>query len=50
LSGLLIEQWGWRAIFLGTAVLAGLSLMLAAPTLRESRDSPGTDAWTRPAC
>lgn len=38
LSGLLIEQWGWRAIFLGTAVLAGLSLMLAAPTLRESRD------------
>ncbi len=38
LSGLLIEQWGWRAIFLATALLAGLSLLFAAPTLRESRD------------
>ena len=38
LSGLLIEQWGWRAIFLNTAMLAGLSLVLAAPILRESRD------------
>ncbi|NWA85630.1 MFS transporter [Pseudomonas sp. D2002] len=38
LSGLLIEQWGWRAIFLATALLAGLSLLFAAPTMRESRD------------
>lgn len=38
LSGLLIEQWGWRAIFLATALLAGLSLLFAAPRMRESRD------------
>ncbi|NWE79877.1 MFS transporter [Pseudomonas yamanorum] len=38
LSGLLIEHWGWRAIFLGTALLAGLSLLFAAPKMRESRD------------
>lgn len=38
LSGWLIEQWGWRAIFLATALLAGLSLLFAAPTMRESRD------------
>ncbi|NVZ18337.1 MFS transporter [Pseudomonas costantinii] len=38
LSGLLIEQWGWRAIFLATALLAGLSLLFAAPKMRESRD------------
>ncbi|ANF85437.1 MFS transporter [Pseudomonas antarctica] len=38
LSGLLIEHWGWRAIFLGTALLAGLSLLFAVPNMRESRD------------
>ncbi|QJI28089.1 MFS transporter [Pseudomonas sp. ADAK18] len=38
LSGLLIEHWGWRAIFLSTALLAGISLLFAAPTMRESRD------------
>ncbi|KAF2406922.1 Major Facilitator Superfamily protein [Pseudomonas antarctica] len=38
LSGLLIEQWGSRAIFLATALLAGLSLLFATPTMRESRD------------
>lgn len=38
LSGWLIELWGWRAIFFATALLAGLSLLFAAPTLRESRD------------
>lgn len=37
-SGLLIEQWGWRAVFLTTALLAGLSLLFAAPKMRESRD------------
>lgn len=48
LSGLLIEQWGWRAIFVFTALLAGLSLMFAVPKMRESRnphaqrlDTPG---------
>ena len=38
LCGLLIEQWGWRAVFLATALLAGLSLLFAAPKMRESRD------------
>ncbi|WP_431034490.1 MFS transporter [Pseudomonas yamanorum] len=38
LSGVLIEHWGWRSIFLGTALLAGISLLFAAPKMRESRD------------
>lgn len=38
LSGVLIAQWGWRAIFIATAMLAGLSLLFAAPKMRESRD------------
>lgn len=36
--GLLIEHLGWRAIFLTTALLAGLSLIFAVPKMRESRD------------
>ncbi len=38
LAGALIEWLGWRGIFLFTAALALLSLIFAAPTLRESRN------------
>ncbi|TVT80973.1 MFS transporter [Pseudomonas sp. H3(2019)] len=37
LSGVLIEHLGWRAIFLSTALIAGLSLIFAIPRMRESR-------------
>lgn len=40
LSGLLIEALGWRAIFGFTAALAILSLIVAVPTMRDSRN-PG---------
>lgn len=37
-SGLLIEHLGWRAVFLTTALLAGLSLIFAVPKMRESHN------------
>ncbi|QBF27273.1 MFS transporter [Pseudomonas tructae] len=37
LSGLLIEQFGWRSIFITTAVLASLSLLVARSHMRESK-------------
>lgn len=37
-SGLLIEQFGWRSIFLTTAILAGISLLAALSQMRESRN------------
>ena len=37
LSGVLIEHLGWRAIFLSTALMAGLSLIFAIPGMCESR-------------
>lgn len=37
--GALIEHWGWRALFVATAMLAGASLLLTLPLMTESRDS-----------
>jgi MFS family permease len=37
-SGLLIEQFGWRSIFVTTAILAAISLLAALSQMRESRD------------
>lgn len=37
-SGLLIEQLGWRSIFLTTAILAAVALLAAAWQMRESRN------------
>lgn len=38
LSGILLDEWGWRAIFLGIALLAGSAALVAWKWLRESRD------------
>ncbi|KUM39732.1 MFS transporter [Pseudomonas sp. EpS/L25] len=38
LAGILLDEWGWRAIFLGTAMLAGSAALVAWKWLRESRD------------
>lgn len=35
-SGLLIEQFGWRSIFVSTALLAAISLLAALSRMRES--------------
>ncbi|MFK0314352.1 MFS transporter [Pseudomonas sp. NPDC090233] len=40
ISGLLVEFFNWRAIFLLGAVFGGLAWLLAAPRMRETRD-PG---------
>lgn len=37
-SGLLIEQFGWRSIFVTTAILAAISLLAAVSRMRESRN------------
>ncbi|WP_194791933.1 MFS transporter [Pseudomonas sp. UFMG81] len=37
-SGLLIEQFGWRAIFATTAILAAIALLAALSQMRESRN------------
>lgn len=38
LAGLLIERFGWRAIFMTGAVAGALSLWFGVPRMRESRD------------
>lgn len=38
LSGILLDEWGWRAIFLGIALLAGSAALVAWKWLHESRD------------
>jgi hypothetical protein len=38
LAGGLIEAFGWRAVFVATALLGALSLLLAAPGMPETRD------------
>jgi len=37
-SGVLIEQFGWRSIFLTTAILAFIAVLAAASQMRESRN------------
>lgn len=37
-SGLLIETFGWRSIFLSTALIAAFALAFGAPHMRETRD------------
>jgi MFS family permease len=53
LAGFLIETFGWRSIFLSTALVAVLALVFGAPRMRESRDPeaagldwPGTVTFT----
>lgn len=45
LSGLLIESFGWRSIFLSGTIIGTLSLLIAVPRMRESRnpDASGFD-------
>ncbi|WP_341317350.1 MFS transporter [Paraburkholderia sp. IMGN_8] len=38
LAGGLLEVFGWRAVFVSTALLGAVSLLLAAPRMRETRD------------
>ncbi|SIO47238.1 MFS transporter [Paraburkholderia phenazinium] len=38
LAGGLIELFGWRAVFVSTALLGAMSLLLAAPGMPETRD------------
>jgi MFS family permease len=38
LAGGLIELFGWRAVFVSTALLGALALLLAAPGMPETRD------------
>jgi MFS family permease len=47
LSGFLIESFGWRSIFLSGTIIGALSLLIAAPRMRESSnpDAPGFD-WS----
>jgi MFS family permease len=53
LAGVLIDTFGWRAVFLSPAIVGALALAFAAPRMRESRDPdatgldwPGTIAFT----
>ncbi|RQS98837.1 MFS transporter [Burkholderia contaminans] len=53
LAGALIGHYGWRAIFVTSAVAGGLSLVFGLPRMHESRDPhatgldwPGTTAFT----
>ncbi|HGL4259361.1 MFS transporter [Burkholderia dolosa] len=53
IAGLLIERYGWRAIFATGALAGALSLAFGLPRMRESRDPhatgldwPGTAAFT----
>jgi MFS family permease len=45
LSGFLIESFGWRSIFLSGTVIGALSLLIAIPRMRESKnpDASGFD-------
>lgn len=47
LSGALLEWFGWPAIFLSTAVLGGLAVVLGLPFMHESKDpnAAGLDWW-----
>ncbi|MEY2335302.1 MFS transporter [Acidithiobacillus ferrianus] len=38
LAGLLIEHEGWRSVFLSSAVVGTVALLLGVPRMRESRD------------
>lgn len=38
LAGFLIDALGWRSIFMTTAIVGGLSLLLGVPKMRETRD------------
>lgn len=38
LAGMLIEWLGWRAVFVSSAVVGTLALLLGVPRMRESRD------------
>ena len=42
LAGALIETLGWRAVFMSSAVVGTLALVLGTPRLRESRDPDAT--------
>lgn len=46
-SGLLIEHFGWRSIFLTGAVIGALVLLFGVPRMRETRDpdARGMDGW-----
>ena len=46
-SGLLIEHFGWRAIFLSGTGIGLLVLLVGVPRMRETRDpgAHGIDAW-----
>jgi len=38
LAGVLIDTWGWRAIFVMIAAISALALLFGAPRMRETRD------------
>lgn len=42
LAGVLIEVFGWRAIFAATAAIGAVALVFAAPRMRETRDPDAT--------
>ncbi|MFG1421397.1 MFS transporter [Roseixanthobacter liquoris] len=42
IAGLLIDAFGWRSIFLTSTGIGALSLLLALPALRETRDPDAT--------
>ncbi|WP_315810353.1 MFS transporter [Pseudomonas sp. C9-3] len=42
LSGVLIESFGWRAIFFATAALGALSMVFGLPRMRETKDPGAT--------
>jgi MFS family permease len=53
LAGLLIESFGWRSVFLSSALVGVLALLFGGPRMRESRDPdatgldwPGTISFT----
>ncbi|OOV92918.1 MFS transporter [Pseudomonas sp. MF4836] len=53
LAGVLIEHYGWRAIFISGTLIGGLSLLFGVPRMHESRDPdaagvdwPGTLSFT----
>lgn len=53
LAGVLIDHYGWRAVFLSSAVVGALALLFGIPRLQESRDPdaagldwPGTLTFT----
>lgn len=47
IAGVLIDSFGWRSVFIATAVLGAIALIFSVPRMRETRD-PGANGLDWP--